>query len=221
MESTITTALATEKKDTQLMMSLPCPTCAVPIDLSAIEFCQCVSKALSAICPSCRSCFCKLSLFPMRAEWTLVLRERLELQTAEKFRRAVEATSASTPEALTVLIVDDDEEIRLIAEYSVQQMGYRALTAANAEEALSIVNDSRPDIVLTDALMPKIDGRQLCRLIKAVDASIKVIVMSSLYTSTRYRLEALNAFRADDYLVKPINFDKLRQVLEKVSQKAA
>jgi CheY-like chemotaxis protein len=133
----------------------------------------------------------------------------LERQTAEKFRRALGA-SLSSPEGLGVLIVDDDEEIRLIAEYSVQQMGYRTLSAANAEEAMSIVKDSRPDIVLTDALMPKIDGRQLCRLIKAVDASIKVIIMSSLYKSSRYRVEALNTFRADEYLVKPINFEKLR-----------
>jgi CheY-like chemotaxis protein len=193
----------------------------MPIELSAIEWCQCVSKALSAVCPSCRACFCKLSLFPMRAEWTRALRELVERQTVEKFRRALGASSASSPEGLTVLIVDDDEEIRMIAEYSVQQMGYRTLTAANAEEALSIVEHSRPDIVLTDALMPKIDGRQLCRLIKGIDASIQVIVMSSLYTSTRYRVEALGTFHADEYLAKPINFDKLRQVLEKVSQRAA
>ena len=204
----------------QSMTSLPCPTCAVPIDLSAVEWCQCVSKSLSAICPSCHACFCKVSLFPMREEWNLALRELLERQTEEKFRRALGASSSS-PEGLTILIVDDDEEIRLIAEYSVQQMGYRTLSAANAEEALSIVEHSRPDIVLTDALMPKIDGRQLCRLIKMNDPSIKVIVMSSLYTSSRYRSEALHTYRADEYLTKPINFDKLRQVLEKVSQEAA
>ena len=206
---------------TQPLTSLPCPTCAIPIDLSAIEWCQCVSKALSAVCPSCHACFCKLNLFPMRAEWNQALRELVERQAVEKFRRALGASSASSPEGLTVLIVDDDEEIRLIAEYSVQQMGYRTLIAANAEEALSIVEHSRPDIVLTDALMPKVDGRQLCRLIKRVDASIQVIVMSSLYTSSRYRVEALSAFQADEFLAKPINFDKLRQVLEKVSQKAA
>jgi CheY-like chemotaxis protein len=207
-------------KKTLAMKSLRCPTCAAPIDLSAIEWCHCVSKEPSVICPSCRACFCKVSR-SMRGEWNQALRELLERQTAEKFRRALGTTAASSPEGLTILIVDDDEEIRLIAEYSVQQMGYRTLSAANAEEALSIVKDSRPDIVLTDALMPKIDGRQLCRLIKALDPSIKVIVMSSLYTSSRYRAEALSAFRADEYLVKPIDFDKLRQVLDKMTQKAA
>ena len=200
---------------------LPCPSCAAPIYLDAIEWCHCVSTALSAICPSCHSCFCGKSLFPMRGEWQFELRALRERQTEEKFRRALGTGPETFKEGPTVLIVDDDEEIRLIAEYSIQEMGYRTLTARNAEEALKVVQQSVPDIVLTDALMPKTDGRQLCRLIKLIDPAIKVIVMSSLYTASRYRTEALNTFHADDYLTKPINFDKLRAVLAKVSSVAA
>ncbi|MEA2239956.1 MAG: two-component system, OmpR family, alkaline phosphatase synthesis response regulator PhoP [Thermoanaerobaculia bacterium] len=205
----------------EAITSLPCPTCTQPIRLDAIEWCHCVSTALSAICPSCHSCFCGKSLFPMRAEWQFELRALRERQTEEKFKRALDTAAPASNKAPTVLIVDDDEEIRLIAEYSVQQMGYRTLTAKNAEEALKVIEQSKTDIVLTDALMPKTDGRQLCRLIKLIDPSIKVIVMSSLYTALRYRTEALNTFHADDYLTKPINFDKLRAVLAKVSAVAA
>jgi len=149
----------------------------------------------------------------MRRQWSEALREVLDRQTAAKNRQA--------REGFTILIVDDDEDIRLIVEYSVQQMGYRTFTAANAEEALSLVKHSRPDIVLTDALMPKVDGRQLCRLIKAADVSIKVIVISSLYTSPAYRREALHVFQADAFLAKPIDFDELRRVLDAMSQQAA
>jgi DNA-binding response OmpR family regulator len=158
--------------------------------------------------------------FPLRAEWNAALRELLERQTEEKFRRAIGAAGAA-PSQSTVLIVDDDEEIRLIAQYSAQQMGYRTRTAGNAEEALASIASSRPDIVLTDALMPKVDGRQLCRLIKMEDPSIRVVIMTSLYTSTRNRIEALNEFGADEYLAKPIDFDRLRQVLQKLSAKVA
>ena len=196
------------------MTSLPCPNCSLPIDLSAIEWCHCVSNALSAICPSCRRCFCNVKPFSMPAEL-------LEQQIAEKFRRALGASSEMSPEGRTVLIVDDDEEIRLIAEYSVQQMGYRTLSAANAEEALRIVKRTRPDIVLTDALMPNIDGRRLCLMIKNVDPSIKVIIMSALSRTANYLAEALRTFQADVYLAKPINFQKLQQVLGDMSQKAA
>ena len=157
----------------------------------------------------------------MRAEWNQALRDLRERQTEEKFRRALGATSGSSQEGLAVLIVDDDEEIRLIAEYTVQRMGYRTRTAANAEEALEIVKSSHPDIVLTDALMPRIDGRQLCRMIKGIDSSIKVVVMTSLYTTSRYRVEAIHSFQADDFLAKPINFVKLEQVLHQLALKAA
>jgi CheY-like chemotaxis protein len=180
-----------------------------------------VSKTrLSVICPSCRACFCKLSLFPMRGKWNQAMREELDRQAAAQAHRAP-GTSSNSRGDLTVLIVDDDEEIRLITEYRVQQMGYRTLSAANGDEALNIVEKSRPDIVLTDALMPKMDGRQLCRLIKVADASIKVILMTALYKSTRYRHEALGAFRVDAFLAKPMSFDQLRLALEKTSRKAA
>jgi DNA-binding response OmpR family regulator len=150
----------------------------------------------------------------MRGEWNQTLRRLL---AAEK----PGAASTAWPTGFTVLIVDDDEEIRLIAEFSLQQMGYRTLSAANAEEALILVEQTRPDVVVTDALMPKVDGRQLCRLIKMVDPAIKVIIMSSLYTSSRYRIEALHSYRADEYMHKPIDFGILRQLLAKVSEKAA
>src|SRR5216683_2759866 len=84
----------------------------------------------------------------------------------------------------------------------------------------AIVESSRPDIVITDALMPKIDGRELCRLIKRVDPSIKVVVMSGLYTKSHYRVEAMHQFQADEYLAKPINFERLRNVLEDLSSAA-
>lgn len=207
---------------TEFPSSLPCPTCAVAVDLKRVEWCQCVTKPLSVVCPSCRNCSCKLRDFPKRAEWTCVIRELLQKQTEEKFRRALNTTSSSSnATGTTVLVVDDDEEIRLIAEYSIQQMGYQVTTAAGPEEALAVIERSRPDIVLTDALMPKIDGRQLCRLIKGIDASIKVVIMTALYKSSRYRTEAMHTFHADEYLSKPIDFSHLRQVLGSLSARVA
>ena len=199
---------------------LPCPGCRAPIEISSAQWCHCLSKNLSVICASCHSCFCKLSTAARGAEWNVALRAIVERQTEEKFRRALRGSTANLAQSQTVLIVDDDEEIRLIAEYTLQQMGYRTIVASDAVEALAIVKSSRPDIVITDALMPKIDGRELCRLIKRVDPSIKVVVMSGLYTKSHYRVEAMHQFQADEYLAKPINFERLRNVLEDLSSAA-
>lgn len=192
--------------------TLPCPNCAAPIKLTGLQWCQCVSRRLSVICPACRDCFCGMKLFPMRGAWNEALRELLQKQGGSQ---------SAVPDRPTVLIVDDDEEIRLIAEYSLRQFGYRTLRARDGEQGFRIVERVRPDIVLTDELMPKIDGGQLCGLIKLTQPNIKVIVMSSLYTSSRYRREARQSYQADGYLTKPIDFDQLRGLLEKVSLKAA
>ena len=200
--------------------TLPCPTCKAPIEVASAQWCNCLSKKLSVVCPSCHSCFCKLSPSARGAQWNVALRETLDQQTQEKFRRALEGSAGNSAKLQTVLIVDDDEEIRLIAEYTVQHMGYRTIMASDAEEALAIVKRSRPDIVITDALMPKVDGRELCRLIKNIDPSIKVVVMSGLYTTSQYRVEAMHQFHADEYLAKPINFERLRTVLEQLSSAA-
>ena len=65
--------------------------------------------------------------------------------------------------------------------------------------------------------MPKMDGREMCRLIKAdaETAGIKVVVMTSLYTSVKYQTEAYKSFKVDDYLAKPLDFSQLRTMLEK------
>jgi hypothetical protein len=71
-----------------------------------------------------RKC-CKLPASAKGKEWNVVVREMLEWQTEEKFRRALQRSAGDSAKSETVLIVDDDEEIRLIAEYTLQQMGYR------------------------------------------------------------------------------------------------
>ena len=115
-----------------------------------------------------------------------------------------------------VLIVDDDEEIRVMAEFILHEMGYRTLTASRSNEALEIVNREKPDVVLTDALMPGGDGRELCRMIKEQHPDVKVVIMTSLYTSPRYASEAHRLFHADGYLAKPIYYDRLRTVLRRL-----
>ena len=204
-----------------MIATLPCPTCSKPIDISVAKWCTCLSKKLSVICPACDTCFCKLKQFPQQAEWNAALRWLLEDQTQEKFRRALESHSSDgLTSGKTVLVVDDDEEICLIAEYTIRKMGYKVMSASNGRDAMAMIEKFSPSIVLTDALMPVVDGRQLCRLIKKTSARIKVVIMSGLYTNSRYRVEALKEYEADEYLAKPINFQRLREVLKELSKAA-
>jgi CheY-like chemotaxis protein len=116
-----------------------------------------------------------------------------------------------------VLIVDDEIDIRKVAFAAISELGYQAIVAASGEEGIEVARTYKPDLILTDAFMPKMDGREMCRRIKANPdtARARVVVMTSLYTASRYKYEAFKEFQADDYLPKPLEFQALRELLEK------
>lgn len=192
--------------------SLLCPSCGAEINALTAEVCQCIAAHATVICPSCRSCLCRnpaaVSAFLRSASSEVTVR-----LNRERNRREDPANAARLAD---VLIVDDDEEIRDMAAYRVEQMGYRVRTATGAAEALQMIEQTSPDIVLTDALMPLMDGRTLCRRIKDLNPRIKVVIMTSLYTAPRYKAEAHRVFGADGYLAKPVDFPVLEATLGKL-----
>ena len=101
----------------------------------------------------------------------------------------------------------------------VRALGYGAIEAADADQALALTLLYRPEVVLSDALMPKVDGRDLCRSIKgsALTRETKVIIMTGLYKAAHYKYEAFHAFGVDEYLLKPIESAELQKLLERLA----
>src|SRR5262249_12534921 len=116
-----------------------------------------------------------------------------------------------------VLVVEDDPRIQRMTAEAVDELGYSHLVARDGLEGLDLARRYAPDMVLTDALMPRLDGREMCRLLKEDPrtAAIKCVVMTGLYTRAHYRNEAIHYFRVDDYVHKPVDFDQLRMLLQK------
>jgi CheY-like chemotaxis protein len=81
-----------------------------------------------------------------------------------------------------VLIVEDDRFLRRAAEAKLKQGGFSVLTAADGEEALKVACKERPDLILLDLIMPKMQGFEVLRALKKIDAtaSIPVIILSNL-----------------------------------------
>jgi CheY-like chemotaxis protein len=189
----------------------PCPTCSVRTDASQSSWCDCVTKERTPVCPSCGECRCKRSS-----------KERLEFRMSapksllKLFKQAPQLTIAPAIKAPLVMLVDDDEEIRLIGAHVIRKLGYRCVTAENGPEALALVAGEQPAIVITDALMPKMDGRDLCRFIKK-SSDAKVVIMTALYTAAHYKYEAFKTYGADAYLAKPIDFAALQSTLERLT----
>ena len=104
----------------------------------------------------------------------------------------------------TLLIVDDDVQIRTLLEALLQAQGYRTLTASSGEQALATVAQQPPDLILLDATMPGIDGYQVARRLKANASTANIpIIMLSGQGEQSARLLGLEA-GAEDFLCKPV-----------------
>ena len=116
----------------------------------------------------------------------------------------------------TILIVDDEEPLRLMAKALVENMGYKVLMASDGEEAVSIyrLRSSPISAVLLDMTMPKMKGRQVLSAILEIDPKAAVILVSG-YTAEGTSEELIQA-GAKDFINKPYSFDTLSTALQKV-----
>jgi two-component system, OmpR family, alkaline phosphatase synthesis response regulator PhoP len=107
--------------------------------------------------------------------------------------------------AARILIADDDAQIvRLVRSY-LEQAGYGVLTAADGDQALHIIRRDRPDLVVLDVMMPRHDGFELTRLLRADESLATLpILMLTARVEDADKLKGLN-MGADDYLTKPFN----------------
>ena len=118
-----------------------------------------------------------------------------------------------------ILVVDDEIYIVHILEFSLTMEGYNILTAFDGEEGLRVIEQERPDLVVLDIMMPKLDGYEVCRRLRKDErfASLPVILLSAKGRSID-REVGLQA-GADDYITKPFSprklIEKIRELLER------
>lgn len=118
------------------------------------------------------------------------------------------------PDCKTILVVDDDVSVTEYLSAAIRSAGHTIELAYDGEEALEAFERSQPDLVLLDALIPKKDGFEVCRAIKARSRSTPVVMMSGIYTKRSYRQDALKSAGAVEYLLKPFGISELLRVLQ-------
>jgi DNA-binding response OmpR family regulator len=108
-----------------------------------------------------------------------------------------------------ILIVEDEKDSRFIYERLLTKSGYNIKTAENGDEALKIIDEFKPKVILADWTMPKLNGVELCNIIKKKDEyKLIYFILLTARTSLKDRVEGLDT-GADDYLVKPIDNQEL------------
>jgi DNA-binding NtrC family response regulator len=111
-----------------------------------------------------------------------------------------------------ILVVDDDPSIRKTFDEHLSEAGHEVRTAADAEQALTLLENFDPALVVTDIRMPGMDGLELLRRVRAAsDADVAVI---TAYEDMKTAVAAMQA-GAYDYLVKPLDLDEIDQLVER------
>jgi two-component system, OmpR family, alkaline phosphatase synthesis response regulator PhoP len=103
-----------------------------------------------------------------------------------------------------VLIVDDEADIIDLLAYNLEQEGFTVMTAMDGETAIDLAREEKPDLVLLDIMMPKMDGIEACRQIRAIPELKQVYIIFLTARSEEYSEVAGFDVGADDYISKPI-----------------
>ncbi len=115
----------------------------------------------------------------------------------------------------TILVVEDDEDTRLMLKYLLEIWNYKVIEAVNGETALILAETHQPDVILMDYRLPQIDGVITTERLREMSGLEKsVIIFVSSHSEEAIKSAAAIA-GADAYLVKPIDFGKLEIALEK------
>ena len=118
---------------------------------------------------------------------------------------------------LTILVADDEEDIRDGAERILQRIGYRVVKAARGDDAQKLVEALRPDLVMLDLKMPGRDGIEVLKFIRQMDPRILVIIVTG-FATVEAAIEAMKR-GAYDFIPKPFEPDQLRIVVNRAAEK--
>jgi two-component system phosphate regulon response regulator PhoB len=103
----------------------------------------------------------------------------------------------------TVLVVEDEDALATLLQYNLEKEGYRVIHAGDGEEALILVQEQQPDLVVLDWMLPKVSGIEVCRRLRQRPESRNLpILMLTARGEESDRVRGLDT-GADDYLVKP------------------
>ena len=118
--------------------------------------------------------------------------------------------------AMTILFVDDDADLRQYVSDELGEICGRTLTAVNGVDALKVLSENSVDLVVTDVMMPEMDGLELCQMMKGNPklAHVKVIMLTARADETSRRRGYMA--KADYYLPKPFNIEELVSLMQTV-----
>ncbi|NLZ51743.1 MAG: response regulator transcription factor [Thermoanaerobacteraceae bacterium] len=123
----------------------------------------------------------------------------------------------------TILVVDDEKNIRELVKFNLESRGYKVIEAADGEEALNLVKTSEPALIILDLMLPKVEGLEVCRILKGNPSTKKLpIIMLTALGDEIDKIVGLE-LGADDYITKPFSprelVARVRAVIRRVENR--
>ena len=121
------------------------------------------------------------------------------------------------PDSSTILLVDDEDSVQKLLTYPLEREGFRVLQARDGEEALAQFSSERVDLVVLDLMLPKLDGLEVCKRLRA-ESAVPIIML----TARDDELDKVLGLElgADDYITKPFSIREFRSRVRAVLRRA-
>jgi len=121
-----------------------------------------------------------------------------------------------------ILVVDDEASIREILAIQLSRLGYEVAIAADGEEGLEAYEKDRPDLVLLDVMMPRLDGLRVCQKIRALEkkSGVRVPVLFLTARDTKHDKTTAALSGGDDFVSKPVSIQELQERVDAALDKA-
>jgi DNA-binding response OmpR family regulator len=122
------------------------------------------------------------------------------------------------PDSSTILLVDDEDAVQKLLAYPLEREGFRVLQARDGEEALERFAEERIDLVVLDVMLPKLDGLEVCKRLRA-ESAVPIIML----TARDDELDKVLGLElgADDYITKPFSIREFRSRVRALLRRAA
>ena len=127
-------------------------------------------------------------------------------------------TTAGMPDSSTILLVDDEDSIQTLLTYPLERDGYRVVQARDGDEALRLFREQQIDLVVLDLMLPKVDGLEVCRRMRA-ESTVPIVML----TARDDELDTVLGLElgADDYITKPFSIREFRSRVKALLRRAA
>ena len=139
-----------------------------------------------------------------------------ELSIVTDVPPATPSTPPLSGPSKTILVVDDEADIRKILNRVLSSKGYAVIEADRGLEALRLVKSHMPDLILLDAMLPEIQGFEIARRVKSSQkyAHIPIVMVSAVYKGWRYAEDAKQSYGVDAYIEKPFRIQDVVAAVE-------